>query len=47
MQDCLLSQDVELVIKQNQIFNNVTLASKPRVIKTSPKLDMVIIWVNI
>ena len=47
MQDHLLSQDVELVIKQNQIFNNITLASKPRVIKVSPKLDMVIIWVDI
>jgi len=47
MQDHLLSQDVGLVIKQNQIFNNITLASKPRVIKVSPKSDMVIIWVNI
>jgi len=47
MQDHLLSQDVGLVIKQNQIFNNITLASKPRVIKVSPKSDMAIIWVNI
>jgi len=47
MQDRLLSQNVELVIKQNQIFDNVTLTSKPRVIKASPKSDMEIIWVNI
>ena len=43
MQDHLSSQDVEQVIKQNQIFDNITLASKPRVIKASPKLDMAII----
>jgi len=47
MQDRLLLQDVELVIKQNQIFDNVTLISKPRVIKVSPKSDMAIIWINI
>jgi len=47
MQDHLSSQNVELVIKQNQIFDNVTLTSKPRVIKVSPKSDMAIIWVDI
>jgi len=47
MQNHLSSQDVELVIKQNQIFNNITLISKPKVIKVSPKSDMTIIWVNI
>jgi len=47
MQDHLLLQDVEQVIKQNQIFDNITLASKPRVIKASPKSNMAIIWVNI
>ena len=36
-----------MIIKQNHIFNNVTLASKPRVIKVSPKSDMAIIWINI
>jgi len=29
------------------IFNNVILASKSRVIKASPKSDMVVIWVDI
>jgi len=47
MQDCLTSSDVELIIKQNHIFNNTTLTSKPRVIKASSKSDMAIIWINI
>ena len=47
LQDCLSSSDVKTVIKQNQIFDNVTLTSKPRVIKVSPKSDMVIIWIDI
>jgi len=46
-QDCLISSDVETILKQNQIFDNVNLASKPRVIKVSPKLDMSIIWIDI
>ena len=47
LQDHLNSSDIENIIKQNHIFNNVTLASKLRVIKVSPKLDMAIIWINI
>jgi len=47
MQDCLSSSDVESIIKQNQIFSNITLVFKPRVIKVSPKLDIAIIWVDI
>jgi len=47
LQDQLTANDVELIIKQNQIFNNVTLASKPRVIKVSPKSDMAIVWIDI
>ena len=31
LQECLNSSDVENIIKQNHIFNNVILASKPRV----------------
>ena len=46
-QDCLTSSDIEGIIKQNQIFNNITLASKPQVIKVSLKSDMLIIWINI
>jgi len=47
MQDRLILSDVELIIKQNHIFNNITLMFKPRIIKASPKLDMAIIWVDI
>jgi len=47
LQDCLNTSDVKTIIKQNHIFNNITLASKPRVIKVSPKLDMDIIWIDI
>jgi len=43
----LTLNDVEGIIKQNQIFDNVVLASKPCVIKVSPKFDMSIIWINI
>ena len=46
-QDRLTSSDVETILKQNQIFDNINLASKPRVIKVSPKLDMSIIWIDI
>jgi len=42
-QDYLMSSEVELILKQNQIFNNITLASRPRVIKVSPKSDMAIV----
>jgi len=46
-QDCLTSSDMESIIKQNQIFDNITLTSKLWVIKALPKLDMSIIWINI
>ena len=46
-QDCLTSSDMESIIKQNQIFDNITLTSKLWVIKVSPKSDMSIIWINI
>jgi len=42
-QDCLNSSDVEMILKQNQIFNNIKLASKLRVIKVLSKSDMSII----
>ena len=46
-QDRLTSSNVKKILKQNQIFNNVTLVSRPRVIKISPKLDMSIVWIDI
>jgi len=46
-QEKLSSSDVETILKQNHIFNNITLASKPRVIKVLPKSDMAIVWIDI
>ena len=46
-QDYLISSDVETIIKQNQIFDNITLTSKLQVIKISSKSNMSIIWINI
>jgi len=43
----LTSSDIEEILKQNQIFDNISLASKLRVIKVSPKSDMSIIWIDI
>ena len=45
--ECLTLSEVERIIKQNQIFNNVVLMSKPHVIKVSPKSDILIIWIDI
>ena len=42
-QDKLMLNDIELILKQNHIFDNISLASKPRVIKVSPKSDMSIV----
>ena len=46
-QERLSSNDIELVLKQNQIFDNILLASKPRIIKVSPKSNMAIMWIDI
>ena len=35
--------NIKNVFKNNHLFNNIILASKPRVIKISPKSDMAII----
>jgi len=42
-----MSDEIEGIIKTSHIFDNVVLASKPRVIKVLPKLDMSIIWIDI
>ena len=46
-QECLNASNVKTVLKQNQIFDDIKLASRPRVIKVSPKSDMSIIWLDI
>ena len=44
---CITSDDIKKILKNNHIFNNIVLASKPRVIKVSPKSDIAIVWINI
>ena len=46
-QERLTPNDIEMILKQNHIFNNISLVSKPRMIKISPKSDMSIIWLDI
>ena len=47
LQDKLTLMDIKMILRQNHIFDNVTLASKPRIIKVSPKSDMAIVWIDI
>ena len=47
MNTSLISDVVKTIIKNNHIFNNIAIISKPRVIKVLPKLDMAIIWLDI
>jgi len=46
-QDVISSDFIEGVLKETHLFNGVVLASKPRVIKASPKSDMTVVWVDI
>ena len=46
-QEKLTSSDIETILKQNHIFDNISLSFKPRIIKVSPKSDMAIIWIDI
>jgi len=43
----LNSEVVEKILKNNHIFNNILLTSRPRIIKISPKSDMAIVWLDI
>ena len=40
---CISSEDIKKILKNNHIFNDIVFASRPRVIKVSPKSDMAII----
>ena len=46
-QEKLTSINIKTILKQNYIFDNISLASKLRVIKVSPKSDMAIVWIDI
>ena len=41
------SSVVETILKNNHIFNNIFLASKPQIIKALPKSNIVIVWLDI
>jgi len=43
----ILADVVKMIIKDNHIFNNITVASKPQIIKVSPKSNIAIIWLDI
>jgi len=38
---------IEDVLKDSHFFENVVLASKPQVIKVSPKSNMAVVWVDL
>ena len=42
-QERLTPNDIETILKQNHIFDNISLTSKPRVIKVSPKSNIAIV----
>ena len=46
-QEKLTSNDIEVILKQNHIFDNISLTLKPRVIKVFSKSDMSIVWIDI
>ena len=46
-QERLTPNEIEMILKQNHIFDNISLASKPRIIKVSPKSDMAMFWLDI
>jgi len=46
-QDVISSDFIEGVLKETHLFKGVVLASKPRIIKVSPKSDMAVVWVDI
>ena len=43
----MLSDYIEGILKETHLFKDVVLASKPHVIKASPKSDMAVVWVDI
>ena len=46
-QDVISPDYIESILKETHLFKDVMLASKPHVIKASPKSDIVVVWVNI
>jgi len=46
-QEKLTSANIETILRQNHIFDNISLALRPRIIKVSLKSDMAIVWIDI
>ena len=46
-QDIISSDFIEGVLKETHLFKGIMLASKPCIIKASPKSDMAVVWVDI
>ena len=44
---CIISEDIECILKNNHIFNDIILVSRLHIIKVSSKSDMVVVWINI
>ena len=42
---CIISDNIEKILKNIHIFNNIVLVSKLRVIKVSPKSNIAIVWI--
>jgi len=40
-------ENIECILKNNHIFNDIVLVSKPCIIKISSKSDMAIVWIDI
>ena len=43
----LNSSVIKTILKNNYIFNNVVITSKPHIIKALSKLDIAVIWLDI
>jgi len=43
----MMADVVEIIIRNNHIFNNITVASRSRIIKVLPKSDIAIIWLDV
>ena len=46
-QDVISPDFIKDVLKETYLFKDIVLASKPRIIKASPKSDMAVVWVDI
>jgi len=41
------SSVIKIILKNNHIFNNISITLKSYIIKVLPKLNIVIVWLNI